>query len=136
MRSLVSIVWVIGTFVLFAHSANPRLTPQKESTSIDPTSIDPTSIVIVFKDGHQETFAMADIARIEYKDAGDATLGLDHFLGKWEAGDEQEKGLLSAIRVLSQATDSLQPISCTGGSTSRTEHSASSALPAQRPRTP
>ena len=82
MRSLVSIVWVIGTFVLFAHSANPRLTPQKESTSIDPTSI-----VIVFKDGHQETFAMADIARIEYKDAGDATLGLDHFLGKWEAGD-------------------------------------------------
>ena len=80
MRSLLTIV--IGTFVLSAHSANPPLTPQK-----GPTSIDPISIVILFKDGHQETFAMADIARIEYKDAGDSTPGMDHFLGKWEAGD-------------------------------------------------
>jgi hypothetical protein len=30
---------------------------------------------------------MADIARIEYTDAVDSTLGPDYFLGKWEAGD-------------------------------------------------
>ena len=102
MRSLVSIVWVIGTSVLFAHSANPRLTPQKESTSIDPTSI-----VIVFKDGHQETFAMADIARIEYKDAGDATLGLDHFLGKWEAGDGNSGTFFITLESNGEATRSI-----------------------------
>jgi hypothetical protein len=43
--------------------------------------------VITFKDGHQETYAMADIARVEYKDVADSTLGLDHFFGKWEVGD-------------------------------------------------
>lgn len=102
MRCLASIVWVIGTFVLFAHSANPRQTPQKE-----PTSIDPISIVIVFKDGHQEAFAMADIARIEYKDAGDSTQGLDHFLGKWEAGDGNSGTFFIALESNGEATRSI-----------------------------
>lgn len=47
---------------------------------------DPTSIVITFKDGHQQTFLMADVARVEYRSATDATVRPDYFLGKWEAG--------------------------------------------------
>jgi hypothetical protein len=47
----------------------------------------PVSIVIIFKDGHQETFAMSDIARIEFTGASDSTLGPDYFLGKWEVGN-------------------------------------------------
>jgi hypothetical protein len=45
--------------------------------------------VIVYRDGHQEKISSTDIARIEF-DASDATAtlpGRAHFLGKWEVGD-------------------------------------------------
>lgn len=46
------------------------------------------SLVIVFKDGHQQSFAMADIARIEFKGPGtQSTVGRGRFLGKWRVGD-------------------------------------------------
>ena len=47
------------------------------------------SLVIVFKDGHQQTFAMADIARIEFKDGPgtQSSTGRGRFLGKWRVGD-------------------------------------------------
>jgi hypothetical protein len=53
-------------------------------------------IVIVFKDGHRQSFSMADIARIEFSggapvaDTGPIPPGAPprgHFLGKWEVGD-------------------------------------------------
>jgi len=55
------------------------------------------SIVIVFKDGHTQTFNLADIARIDFP-AGPAAAGGDsaanplapsraRFFGKWEVGD-------------------------------------------------
>jgi hypothetical protein len=55
-------------------------------------------IVIVFKDGHRQTFNFADVARIEFSgtrsipigDASPAPPGAPprgHFLGKWEVGD-------------------------------------------------
>lgn len=53
-------------------------------------------IVIVFKDGHRQSFNMADIARIEFPsgaavaDAGSTPQGAPprgHFLGSWEVGD-------------------------------------------------
>ena len=44
--------------------------------------------VIVYKDGHQEKIAAADIARIEFEPAVSATVpSRAHFLGKWEVGD-------------------------------------------------
>lgn len=54
------------------------------------------SIVIVFKDGRKQSFPVADIARIEFKaqvvstsaeqtNEG-ATVGRNHFLGKWKVG--------------------------------------------------
>ncbi|MBS1803806.1 MAG: hypothetical protein JST28_10595 [Acidobacteria bacterium] len=53
-------------------------------------------IVIVFKDGHRQSFNMGEISRIEFPggepvaDAGPTPLGAPprgHFLGKWEVGD-------------------------------------------------
>jgi hypothetical protein len=53
-------------------------------------------IVIVFKDGHRQSFNMADIGRIEFPggasvaDAGPTPPGAPprgHFFGKWDVGD-------------------------------------------------
>ena len=53
-------------------------------------------IVIVFRDGHRQSFNMAEISRIEFPggapavDAGPIPPGAPprgHFLGKWEVGD-------------------------------------------------
>ena len=46
-------------------------------------------IVLVFKDGHQQSFSLAEIARIEFQDAAPAasTVGSAHFLGQWKVGD-------------------------------------------------
>jgi hypothetical protein len=44
---------------------------------------------IVFKDGHQEKVAAADIARIEFESSGLSAMapGRSHFIGKWEVGE-------------------------------------------------
>lgn len=53
-------------------------------------------VVIVFKDGHRQSFNLADVARIEFPgggavaDAGPTPPGAPprgHFLGSWEVGD-------------------------------------------------
>jgi len=53
-------------------------------------------VVIVFKDGHRQTFNLSDISRIEFPastpvaDTGPnppGTLPRGHFIGKWEVGD-------------------------------------------------
>ena len=45
--------------------------------------------IIVFKDGHQKTFSLAEIARIEFEPSGatETRFGRNHFLGKWRVGD-------------------------------------------------
>jgi hypothetical protein len=47
------------------------------------------SIVIVFKDGSQQTYSMADIERIEFKTPvnSSAVVGANSFAGKWRVGD-------------------------------------------------
>lgn len=47
------------------------------------------SIVIVFKDGRQQTYSMADIERIEFKTptSAAAVVGANSFAGKWRVGD-------------------------------------------------
>jgi hypothetical protein len=58
----------------------------------------PGQIVIVFKDGHRQTFNLADVARLEFSGSGGIPIGevaptppgappRGHFLGKWEVGD-------------------------------------------------
>lgn len=49
--------------------------------------------VVVFKDGHQEKVPAADIARIEFQnfETGAMMPGRAHFVGKWEVGDGNGK---------------------------------------------
>lgn len=78
MRNLIKVVGVLWILAVAVHAGGPN--PQSASEN------DQTSIVITFKDGHQQSFLMSDIARVEYIGAGEATLGVDHFLGRWQAG--------------------------------------------------
>lgn len=45
--------------------------------------------MVVFKDGHQEKLAASDIARIEFETTASTALppSRAHFVGKWEVGD-------------------------------------------------
>jgi hypothetical protein len=81
----------------------------------------PGQIVIVFKDGHRQTFNLADVARLEFSGSGGVPISeaaptppgappRGHFLGKWEVGDGSggkffitldENG--SALRTLNRA---------------------------------
>ena len=53
------------------------------------------SIVIVFKDGHRQTFSLADIERVEFPTGGEGSAmpsgspgpSRNRFLGSWEVGD-------------------------------------------------
>jgi hypothetical protein len=55
------------------------------------------TIVIVFKDGHRQSFNLSDVLRVEFPAAGEASSAAapsnpmwpsrGHFLGKWEVGD-------------------------------------------------
>lgn len=58
----------------------------------------PGQIVIVFKDGHRQTFNLADVARLEFSGSNGVPISeaaptppgappRGHFLGKWEVGD-------------------------------------------------
>jgi hypothetical protein len=53
----------------------------------------PGTLVIVFKDGHRQSYNLADVERVEFP-SGDVSGSLStsgpsrgHFLGKWEVGD-------------------------------------------------
>src|SRR5580704_2517648 len=50
--------------------------------------IDFKTPAVIFKDGHQEKIATADISRIEFEPSEGTvgTLGRGHFIGKWEVG--------------------------------------------------
>jgi hypothetical protein len=95
---LLSVLVLIGP----AASSRPFRQLQKEMSSTEPTSV-----VITFKDGHQQTYAMADIERIEYKDVADSTLGLDHFFGTWEVGDGNSGTFLITFEANGEANRSL-----------------------------
>lgn len=63
---------------------------QKDSAA---TGDDQNALVITFNDGHQKTYSMADIARIEVTTAKAtvAAKGVNRFLGKWRVGDGNGK---------------------------------------------
>jgi len=50
---------------------------------------DANTIVIVFKDGRQQTYSMADIERIDFKTPDSASIVVrgNSFLGKWKVGE-------------------------------------------------
>jgi hypothetical protein len=73
-------VWLLGILLLAGAAA---------LVAASASAADRNEIVIVFKDGRQQTFSMADIERIEIKTpASNSTLIRgSSFLGKWKVGD-------------------------------------------------
>lgn len=67
----------------------------------------PTSLVITFKDGHQQTFLMSEVARVEYLGQSDATLGQDYFMGTWEVGDGTSGTFLITLESNGEASKTL-----------------------------
>jgi hypothetical protein len=88
MRKIVSLAGLCAIFYLAATAglANAA-SPSKSGTG---------TIVIVFKDGHRQSFNLADIERVEFPSSGLASSdeGVNpslpsraRYFGKWEAGD-------------------------------------------------
>jgi hypothetical protein len=80
MRTLLILSCVFGILVAAVATAMA----QRKS----PSAEDERAVVIVFKDGHQQTFRLADIARIEFSapttPVAETTRG--HFVGVWKVG--------------------------------------------------
>jgi hypothetical protein len=80
MHKIVSAAALITTLLLAAIPAANAAPPTRPS------------VVIVFKDGHRQSFALADIERLEFPAAVPAGListpgpSRAHLLGKWEVG--------------------------------------------------
>jgi len=85
MHKLAMLVCFVSMLVTASYAADSKSAGSDERTTI----------VIVFKDGRQQSFALADIARVEFKttaaqprsSSGVPVLGKNHFVGKWRVGD-------------------------------------------------
>jgi hypothetical protein len=106
MRDLVTVVGVSGVLLLASAAAvaSPTPAPADDRSSVvivfkdgHRQSLATAEIarldfkspsVIVYKDGHQEKLPAADIARIEFEtsELGAMAPGRGHFVGKWEVG--------------------------------------------------
>jgi hypothetical protein len=106
----------VGTLALIISTASLGQNSASNSSASSPSlnSKDGRRVTVVFPDGHRQSFALADVARIEFKDpaeivfrdghktslpltegarievgasaAGEAPLGRNHFVGKWKVG--------------------------------------------------
>jgi len=89
MRKFVSVAGLATMLCLTVPCGFAKTPPESQSGS--------GKIVIVFKDGHRQSFNLADIARVEFPVATEAAVQKSpvdpllpsrvHFLGKWEVGD-------------------------------------------------
>jgi hypothetical protein len=78
MRYVTKTVWILGMLVIVAPLAASKAA----------TEVEPGSIVIVFRDGRQQSFRLADVAQIEFTPpAQRASTGRARFLGEWKVGD-------------------------------------------------
>jgi hypothetical protein len=59
---------------------------------------------LIFKDGHQQSFAAADVARFEFSSGeNEPRLGRNHFLGKWEVGQGNGTNFIITLEPDGQA---------------------------------
>jgi hypothetical protein len=78
MRFVTKTGWILAILVFVAPLAAPKAATDAESGSI----------VIVFRDGRQQSFRLADIARIEFNSPEEkASAGQARFLGQWRVGN-------------------------------------------------
>ena len=78
-----------GTEVLLAVVTLILATPSARPTPMPAEGDDQGRIVIIFKDGHQQSFRVADVARIEFNQPTRSTSAVSsaRFQGRWKVGD-------------------------------------------------
>jgi hypothetical protein len=81
MRDRWRIVWALGALALTAGAAQLNAKPAVEDDS--------GNIVIILKNGKQQSFSLADVARIEFNTSAATTTvrGRARFLGDWTVGN-------------------------------------------------
>ena len=89
MRKIVCVTALLTGLCLSVPSSFAANPPASKSGS--------GTFVIVFKDGHRQSFNLADVARVEFPGSGDVASSTsatgtvlatrEHFLGKWEVGE-------------------------------------------------
>jgi len=127
MRGLVRVVAVSGIFLFAYAGAGAKPVPSPAD--------DRNSVVIVFKDGHRQSFAAAEIARMDFKapavivykdghqekfspseiariEFGSSSLsemmpGRGHFVGKWEVGQGNGSNFFITLDADGVATKTL-----------------------------
>lgn len=108
MRTIASLTSVLAMLVAAAFAADAKTAAT--------ASADHNAIVIVFKDGHQQVFSLADIARVEFKTvatrgtAGVPILGKNHFLGKWRVGEGNGSNFFITLESDGEAQKSIGAI--------------------------
>jgi len=80
MRTFLKLLCLMGVLAVAGATASPQPKPLSGD--------DDRSVVIIFKDGHRQTFRLADIARIEFTAPTTTTSSPSraHFLGVWKVG--------------------------------------------------
>jgi hypothetical protein len=108
MRRILGFVGVGTLLVLAAASGLGQSNKPKGSAG---------EIVIVFKDGHRQSFKLADIARVEFPGAGadvaETPAGAPprgHFFGKWEVGDGTGNTFFITLKESGEAYRSLRNV--------------------------
>jgi hypothetical protein len=109
MRSTV-IVSAIAALALSTLSVNVKAAPEKKDAA--------NSIVIVFRDGHRQTFNLADIARVEFTGTGSVP-GVSsnpdwpargRYVGRWVVGDGNGNTFIITLKEDGNADRSLHDI--------------------------
>jgi hypothetical protein len=99
MCALLKSLCTLGILIAAAFPAQAQKT--------QPSADGPTTLVITFKDGHQQTFMMSDVVKVDYVGPSEAVLGQDYFVGKWEVGDGTSGTFLITLDANGEASKTL-----------------------------
>jgi hypothetical protein len=110
MRKIVRIASLSALFCLAIPASFAKTAPAPKTGQ--------SMIVIVFKDGHRQSFNLSDITHIEFPanaaEAADATANAvtppRHFLGKWEVGDGSGNNFYITLQENGDAMRSLRNV--------------------------
>ncbi|HEY1767461.1 MAG TPA: hypothetical protein VGG26_07385 [Terracidiphilus sp.] len=108
MRKLTQVIGLAGLFLSLLPSSFAKTPPKPKDA--------PGTIVITFKDGHKQSFNLADIARVEFSGAPDgASTAAElpprgQFIGRWLVGDGNGDTFIIKLDEDGDATRSLHEV--------------------------
>jgi hypothetical protein len=108
MRKFAPVIGLAGLLLSMLPSSFAKTPPKPKDAS--------GTIVIIFKDGHRQSFNLADIARVEFPGAPDATPATaelpprGQFVGRWFVGDGNGSTFVITIDPSGDAQRSLNEV--------------------------